>query len=472
MILKKTTEVKVPAGADRMTLKICVLNGSPKGDLSVTLQYIKYMERFANNAEFEIFEISSKIDKIEKSADHLNRIKEGIRKADAVIWSFPIYYMLVPSQLKRFIELLFEDKEFRPKEKYATAVTTSIHFYDHIAHNYIHAISEDLGFAYLEGYSASMMDLAERGGRLTARSFIEHFVESIENRHQVTRAYGESNWTPPDLNLKTKRNMLSTKWQICVIADDYSEESNIGKMIRSFESSCQASTYVLNMNEIDLRGGCLGCIRCGYDGSCFYHDGMKEVFESRVMPADAVVFAGEIRDRFLSAEMKKFMDRTFYNGHRPVLKGKRAAFILSGPLRDNHNLREMLSAYVEISGMYNLGFVTDECACSDDLEREIEALARGLSWSLEKEFVKPASFRGVGGWLLFRDFVFLHRSVFKADYDFYRSNGLFDFPQRRYLKRVANYAGCKLLSVPRFRREFLKAIKKQMVKPLQKAAKK
>jgi multimeric flavodoxin WrbA len=53
-----------------------------------------------------------------------------------VLWAFPLYYLLVASQYKRFIELIFENNSTAAfKGKYAAVLTTSINFYDHTAHN-------------------------------------------------------------------------------------------------------------------------------------------------------------------------------------------------------------------------------------------------------------------------------------------------------------------------------------------------
>jgi hypothetical protein len=68
--------------------------------------------------------------------------------------AFPLYFLLVPSNYKRFIELIWErGAEAAFKGKYAASLSTSIHFYDHIVHNYINAISEDLDMKFAGGGS-------------------------------------------------------------------------------------------------------------------------------------------------------------------------------------------------------------------------------------------------------------------------------------------------------------------------------
>ena len=47
-------------------MKIIVLNGSPKGNLSVTLQYVHYIQKQFPQTELKIHNISERIKAIEK----------------------------------------------------------------------------------------------------------------------------------------------------------------------------------------------------------------------------------------------------------------------------------------------------------------------------------------------------------------------------------------------------------------------
>jgi len=147
-------------------MKIVVLNGSPKGDVSVTMQYVHYIQKRFPGHELKILNISQRIRKIERSEEAFQEILNEIRSADAVLWATPVYVFLVPAQYKRFIELLAEREAGAVFEgKYCAALTTSIHFYDHTAHNYLHAVSDDLNMRFLGSHSADMSDLRREGGR-------------------------------------------------------------------------------------------------------------------------------------------------------------------------------------------------------------------------------------------------------------------------------------------------------------------
>lgn len=89
-------------------MKIAVLNGSPKGDLSVTLQYVHFIQKKFPQHEWKVCHIGSRIKKIEKDRKVFQEIIDEVRSSDGVLWAFPLYYLLVPSQYKRFIELIWE----------------------------------------------------------------------------------------------------------------------------------------------------------------------------------------------------------------------------------------------------------------------------------------------------------------------------------------------------------------------------
>ena len=138
-------------------MKISVLNGSPKGMTSVTMQYIHYIQKKYPQHELKIINISQRIHKIEKEPAVFQEILDDIQSSDGIIWAFPVYYLLVPSNYKRFIELIrINGAEDIFKNRYTAVLTTSIHFFDHTAHNYMHSICDDLDMKYIGSYSADL----------------------------------------------------------------------------------------------------------------------------------------------------------------------------------------------------------------------------------------------------------------------------------------------------------------------------
>ena len=114
-------------------MKILILNGSPKGKYSCTLHTLLYIERLYENHEYKVLNIGQQIKKYERD---MSEALETISWSDLIIFSYPVYTFIAPSQVHRFIELLKENNTDL-SGKYVTQVTTSKHFYDFTAHKYI-----------------------------------------------------------------------------------------------------------------------------------------------------------------------------------------------------------------------------------------------------------------------------------------------------------------------------------------------
>lgn len=171
-------------------MKITVLNGSPKGMTSVTMQYVHYIQKEFPKYELKIINIAQRIKKIESDECAFQNILTEVRASDGILWACPVYYFLVPSNYKRFIELIFERgaKEVF-QDKYTAVLTTSVHFFDHTAHNYMHAICDDLNMKYVGSFSADMSDLLKARERERLRLFAENFFEAIENHVLISKSY-------------------------------------------------------------------------------------------------------------------------------------------------------------------------------------------------------------------------------------------------------------------------------------------
>jgi hypothetical protein len=150
-----------------------------------------------------------------------------------------------------------------------------------------------------------------------------------------------------------------------------------------------------------------------------------------------------------------------------VLEGKQVAYIVSGPLRRHRNLREILEAYPEIEKAHTVGFVTDEYETSDMITARLQELAHDMAWSLEKDYLPPQSFLGMGGHLLLRDKIFGEiRFPFVADHKYYRKHGLYDFPHKDIKKRAAASLMSLLCKLPGPRRKIQENMVSYMVQPL------
>ncbi len=454
-------------------MKIIVLNGSPKGNMSVTMQYIHYAQKIFPRHELKIINIASSITKIERDRPAFDAIIREINKADGVLWAFPLYYWIVHSGYMRFIELIRErgvKKVF--KDKYAAAFSTSIHFFDNTAHNYMHAVCDDLDMKYTGFYSADMHDLLDAKMRVQITAFFEDFFSAIENKVPSTKAYLPVNYSPKKYIPGAVKNKINTSDKRILIITDYTDkDTNLKGMALRLKDSFKQPARIININDISIKGGCLGCIQCGFDNKCVYgdNDDIKKVYNTEIKNSDVLIYALKITGRYFSSRFKMFLDRSFLNTHQPRNIGKQIAFVISGPLAQNPNVREIVQAYAELTGGNFNGIITDEAPNPAEIDGLLDSLALKLVSSAVRNTIKPMTFLGVGGLKIFRDDLFANlKFAFQGDYKYYKKHGLFDFPQKNFRIRLFNFFMIPFSKIPPVRESIRKDMKKHMIEPYQK----
>lgn len=454
-------------------MKIAVLNGSPKGDLSVTRKYVEFIQKKCPQHELKILNVAQRIKTSGRNEKAFQGIIDEVKSSDGVLWAFPLYILIVHSNYKRFIELISEKgAEDIFKNKYTASLSTSIHFFDHCAHNYINAICDDLNMKYVGSFSADMFDLREEKERERLLLFAENFFEAIENNTPTSRnykplIYSRFEYVPG--NVGKKVDIGDRK--VVVVTDSEDDRSNLARMVERFKESFSSEIEVINLHDIDIKGGCLGCLLCGFDNICAYQgkDGYIDFYNKKVKTADVVVFAGTIKDRYLSSRWKLFFDRSFFNTHTPTLIGKQIGYIISGPLSQIPNLRQILEAYTEWQQANPVDFITDECEDSAETDALLQGFAQRIVRFANKNYIKPATFLGIGGMKIFRDDIYGRlRFVFQADHRFYKKHGIYDFPQKDKAARETNKMMFDLTKNPEVKEQIRKMLKSQPAQTLQK----
>jgi multimeric flavodoxin WrbA len=454
-------------------MKIIVLNGSPKGIKSVTMQYVRYIREKHPLHELNILNISQNIKKIEKNDDKFQSILENIRGAEGILWATPVYYWLVPANYKRFIELIFEKGAgYVFNGKYTGVLTTSIHFFDHTAHNYLHAICDDLNMKYIGSYSADMYDLLKTAERERFETFFANFFSEIESKTAPPKSFRplefrDFQYHPSNHSARAdlgKKNLL-------ILTDSLDKQTNLGKMIERFKRCFTNDVEVINIDKLDIKGYCLGCLQCAYDNHCVYEgkDDYNDVFKNKVMKADILVYAGTIRDRYLSSRWKMFFDRSFFKGHVPSLSNKQIGLIISGPLSQVPNIRQILEAYFEMQRTNLVDIVTDEYGDSSQVDEVLESFSNRIIHHSNSMYVGAPTFLSVAGTKLFRDEIWGRlRFPFRADFMQYKRIGVFDFPHKNWKSRIQNTIMLFLSRSSKFRKEANKRMQDEMIKPFEK----
>ena len=410
-------------------MNITVINGSPKGQYSITLQTVKYLELLFPEHSFEYINAARSIRAFEKN---FAPAEEALMRGDIILFSYPVYTFLVPSQLHRFIELI-EENGVSLAGKICSQISTSKHFYDVTAHRFIEENCGDLGMRYVRGLSADMDDLTTEKGRKEAEGFFRYLLFCAENG--IFEKTAEKLPFAPVPVTEVIENRMAKRGDVVIVADMDEENGSLADMVRRFRVVSDRNTRVINLRGMRLDGGCLGCLSCSVSGKCVYKDGFEDRLRNEIQSADAVVYAFEIKNHSMGSLFKTYDDRQFCNGHRTVTMGKPTAYIISGPISREENLRLVINGRSEAGGNFLAGIVSDET----DPDFTADETAKKLSYALDNGYTQPANFLGVGGIKIFRDLIYMMRGMMKADHKFYKQHGLYDFPQKKKGTSAAMY---------------------------------
>ena len=440
-------------------MKIAVINGSPKGEYSITLQTVLYLQQQYPQHDFQVLNAGQKIKALEKD---FTPAKELLQAADCLLFSYPVYTFLAPSQLHRFIELL-KASGIDLRGKYATQLTTSKHFYDITAHRYVKENALDLGLRYIRGLSADMEDLLTEKGQQEAKQFFDRLLWQMDAGVWEEQAESLPDFCPVAATEGTAAQKQTGK-DILILTDETDERSNLSAMIRRFRAVLPYETRVVNIAEYPFKGGCLGCFRCAVSEKCVYTDGFDVFLRENIQKADAIVYAFTVRDHSMGSRFKLYDDRNFCNGHRTVTVGMPVGYLISGAYSREENLRNVLEARSETGGNYLCGTATDE----QNTDGQIDSLAKMLTFALQTRHRAPQNFWGVGGMKIFRDLIYQMRGMMRADHKFYKKQGIYDFPQKKKLTSLKMYLVGMLLANPKVLSKMGNKMNEGMIAPYRK----
>ena len=430
-------------------MNILILNGSPKGENSITLQTCLYIQKHYPEHQYQILHVGRNIRQFEKD---FTPAAEVITTADLLLFCYPVYTFLVPSQLHRFLELMKEHREeLNLKGKWASQITTSKHFYDVTAHRFIEENAKDLGLRILPGFSADMEDLLTEKGRGEALQFFDYLMFQIS-----PKPIGD----------------ISTRL-VAVVADLAPGDRELERMVESFRAQLPCRTKLINVRDYPFKGGCVSCFNCSADGKCIYADGFDSFLRGEIQTCDAIVYAFTIRDHSMGSRFKMYDDRQFCNGHRTVTMGSPTAYIVNGAYAQEPNLQMVIEARANVGGNYLCGVAVSD-GVEDPVHRtmDVGSLAQLLAYALEKKYCQPSNFFGVGGMRIFRDLIYQMRGMMRADHKFFKSHGQYDFPQKQWRKSLMMYLVGWMMHSRKLKSKMGDKMNEGMMKPYKEAMEK
>ena len=439
-------------------MRILVLNGSPKGKYSITLQHTRYLEKLYPQHSFDVLNVGQKAKSLEKD---FTPAAQAIKQADVLLFSYPVYTFIAPCQLHKFIELLKAAK-LDLSGKFATQITTSKHFYDITAHRYVQDNCGDLGLKYIKGLSADMDDLLIEKGQKEAKDFFDYLCWCVEND------YYEAPSAPATTFAKQPVSVLECteekQGDVVILTDCEEKNTQLSAMIARFRAKLPRKTRVINIREYPFNGGCLGCFGCAITGKCVHKDGFDEYLRKEIQTAESIVYAFTVKDHSMGALFKMYDDRNFCNGHRTVTIGMPVGYLVSGDLSKEENLKTIIEARAQVGSNFLAGVATDEV----NPNAEIDKLSSTLAYALERGYVPPQNFYGIGGMKIFRDLIWLMQGMMRADHKFYKSHGQYDFPQKKWPMMLKMYMVGSLLANEKLKAKMGNAMNDGMLMPYNK----
>lgn len=440
-------------------MKILVINGSPKGDYSVTLQTVKYIEHFYPQCEFEVLNVGKRIKSIEKD---FSDAEKALKNADVLLFSYPVYTFIAPYQLHRFIEIV-KEKNISLEGKFATQISTSKHFYDVTAHRYIQDNCGDLGLKYIKGLSADMDDLLTEKGQKQAVGFFKFVLWSVENNK--FEKVSVTNTPKKSVNVSVpEKDCCEKKGDVVILTNCEKDDVQLKNMIDRFSRVSKRKTRIINIGEYSFSGGCLGCFNCASTGKCIYKDGFDDFLRNEIQKTQAIVYAFTIKDHSMGASFKVYDDRQFCNGHRTVTMGMPVGYLISGNYSEEFNLQMIVEGRAQVGANFLSGVADDEV----NPDAEIDDLAEALEFAIENSYVPPQNFYGVGGMKIFRDLIWLMQGMMRADHKFFKSHGQYDFPQKKRGTMLAMYAVGSMMNSPKLMKKAGNMINEGMLMPYKK----
>jgi multimeric flavodoxin WrbA len=440
-------------------LKIAVISGSPKGENSFTLQSVRYLAKQFPRNQFEIHHVGQQIKQLEK-ADKWSSLMDDLIQSDLILWVYPVYTFIAPYQLHRFIELLkAHPKANELAGKWSSQLTTSKHFFDFTAHRYVEDNATDLGLKVIRGFSADMDDLLSMKGQEELIGFWRFvlFEMGLPDEGAVTTA--QTGRQPDASKSRTK------PFDTVILTSADGNDLVLLEMINTFRRIYPHPTRVINIRDLRIDGGCLGCFNCATDGKCVYKDGFDQVLRDKIQTTDALVYAATIKDHSLGSVFKLYDDRQFCNGHRTVNMGMPVGYLLAGNYSQETNLRLVIEGRNEVGHQFLAGVATSESQDEGIIQAAIGKMAKTMAYALEHNLLLPQNFLGIGGMKILRDLVYLAKGLMKADHRFYKANGFYDFPQNQIRMRLRMQLLGSVMALPSMKKNLKSKLNQAILKP-------
>ena len=270
-------------------MKICVLNCSPKNDLSLTIQNILYLQKwFQEKLNEDVFDIIPAF-----SGAVTQKIEDSVKNSDLIIMSGAVFHFDVHSSMGELLDMLSDNYRDIIKDKPVTFLSTSGMIGDTLAHNRFEMWARKNRLRYINSLSLESSEVLTPVGR-----------EELFCWFRYARAMAEY-YKNKDMPMAMSRGRV-------VLLDTCEKElPEITSAVNSAKQRFEASGF--NTEVITLRdkniSHCTGCQCCFSNRTCIFKDDWEKTFEKLYLDTDMILYFGQLHYATLGSCYKTFLER-------------------------------------------------------------------------------------------------------------------------------------------------------------------
>ena len=270
-------------------MKICVLNCSPKNELSITLQAVAFLQKwFQEKLKEDEFDIVPAF-----SGTVTEKIEKAIKKADLIIMSGAVFHFDVHSSMGKLLDVLSDDHHDMIKDKPVTFLSTSGMVGDTLAHNRFEIWAKRNGLRYINSLSLESSEILSPIGREELFCWFKYT--------RSTAGYYKSGVLP----------QAKKRGRVVLLDTCENEIDSIASAIKAAKQRFEASgfdTEVITLRDKVIHN-CTGCQSCFSNRICIYKDDWEKTFENLYLDTDMIAYFGELHYSTLGNCYKTFLER-------------------------------------------------------------------------------------------------------------------------------------------------------------------
>jgi multimeric flavodoxin WrbA len=185
-----------------------------------------------------------------------------------------------------------------------------------------------------------------------------------------------------------------------------------------------AETEIILLSDLKI-DYCVGCATCLIDGECPQEDDVKEL-HGKMSMADGIVLGSPVYFLDVTAQMKTFIDRSFFLGHRPYPRGKYGASVaVYAGVGDVDRVANYMNMVLRGIGVATVGKLCAYATLPGELKegsiKRAKELGRELVLAIQERREYPELDRRS-----MKNLIMRNKDLFKVDYKYWKEMGWID----------------------------------------------